>query len=306
MKKHFLVATIAIAITLVSVFSCKKSATTETDYTGDFTVQTQDQTFFSSEDDAVSSDANTLLATDSIFSGRVNNVICDATVERSITATTKVLTITYNGENCDGKRTRTGVVILTLPREKRWRDAGAQLSITYQNLKITRTADKQSIVLNGTETITNTTGGDLVSLATLKTITYSITSTGLSVTFNDGTKQEWEIAKRRVIAYNNGLVISTSGTHTDGAVSNISEWGTTRFGKKISVQIAEPLVIRQDCNFRLVSGKINYLNLEKPVTVTFGLNANGNPTTCPGTGFYYCKVEWPGLQNVSHSIILPY
>ena len=309
MKKNFLILVMSFsAVTLIAINGCKKSAGSEADYTADFTVQSEDQTFVSAEDDAVSNDANTLVESDVEFGGgRTENTICDATITHSTTATTKVLTVTYTGQSCAGNHTRTGMVIITLPKEKRWKDAGAQLSITYQNLKITRTGDKKSIVLNGTKIITNVSGGEIGSLALLRTITHSITSSALSITFDDGTKRDWQISKQRVFTYNNGIVISTRGTHAEGTALNISEWGTNRLGKPFITQIAEPLVIRQDCDFRLVSGKIVYANLQSPVTITFGLNATGAATSCPvGTDHYYYKVDWTGLQNVAHSIILPY
>jgi hypothetical protein len=309
MKKNYLILVMAFsAITLFTITGCKKSAADEADYTADFTVQSEDQTFVSAEDDAVSNDANTIIEADTAFAGgRTESSVCDASITRSSTSASKILTITYYGQNCAGKHTRTGVVILTLPKEKRWKDAGAQLSITYQNLKISRVGDNKSIILNGTKTITNVSGGELASLATLRTITHSITSSALSITFDDGAKRDWQIAKQRVFTYNNnGIVVSTRGTHIEGTASNISEWGTNRLGKVFSTRIAEPLVIRKDCDFRLVSGKIVYSNLQSPVTITFGLNAAGAATTCPGTGRYYYKIDWTGVLNVAHSIILPY
>lgn len=306
MRKTLIILLMAFsAVSVFTVTGCKKSGNTEPDYTNDFTAQSEDQTFVSTEDDAISNDANALIEVDSSFAGRTENTVCDATITHSSTTTTKTLTITYNGQACNGNHTRTGVVILTLPREKRWKDAGAQLSVTYQNLKITRISDNKSITLNGTKTITNVSGGELGNLATLRTITHSITSSALSITFSDGTKRDWQISKQRVFTFNNGVVISTRGTHTDGAASNIAEWGTNRLGKQFSTQIAEPLVIRQDCDFRLVSGKI-ISNLERQATITFGLNASGIATTCPGVGHYYYKIEWTGLQNEPHSVILPY
>lgn len=139
MNKFFAILLTALsAITLLSINGCKKSNKTDTDYTSDFTIHAEDETFVSAEDDLVSNEVNTLVETEASFGGRADNTICDATITQSITATTRSLTITYNGQNCAGNRSRTGVVILTLPKERKWKDAGAQLSLTYQNFKITR------------------------------------------------------------------------------------------------------------------------------------------------------------------------
>ena len=214
--------------------------------------------------------------------------------------------LTFNGNNCNGNFTRTGVIILTLPKQKKWKDAGAQLTVTYQAMKITRISDHKSITFNGTKTITNVSGGQLHHLASLQTITHTITSNQLTITFDNGSVSQWNIAKKRVFTYQNGLVLTTTGTRTDAGVANIAEWGMDRNGKAFTVQIEQPIVISQDCDFRIVSGKINYAKLVVPVSVTFGLNASGVATGCPGTGHYYYKVEWIGPLNMVHHIILPY
>ena len=307
MKKRFVSSILAFSVlTLFTISGCKKSAESETDYTSNFSVQTDDQTFFSAEDDAVSNEVNTVLEVDSTFAGRVENTVCHTTITHSSTSTSKILTITYNGLDCSGNRNRTGVVVLTLPKEKRWKEAGAQLSITYNNFSITRVSDTKTIVLNGTKTVTNVTGGELKNLPTLKAITHNITSSDLSITFSDGTKRSWQIVKQRVFTFNNGVVISTQGMHTDGTTNNIAEWGINRLGETFSTQIVEPVVLRQDCDFRIVSGKIAYTKLERPVTITYGLNAAGVATTCPGTGHYYYKIEWTTIKNIAHSVIHSY
>ena len=308
MKKKLVLPLIALSVAaLFTIGGCKKSTNNETDYSSDFTIQTDEQTFVSSEDDLASNDANAVVEEDTEFAGgRTGNPICGATITRSTTNTSKVLTIAYNGQNCNLGRLRTGEIILTMPKQNRWKDAGSQISLTYKNFKIVRTSDNKSIVLNGTKTITNVTGGEIRNIPLLRTITHTITSNAITITFSDSTRREWQIAKERVFTFNNGLIISTGGTYNNGTVSNISEWGINRLGKQFITQITEPLVIRQDCAFRLVSGKIQYSNMERPITITFGLNANGVATSCPATGSYFYKIEWTGILNGAHSIIRSY
>ncbi|MBK5272565.1 MAG: hypothetical protein JJE22_16300, partial [Bacteroidia bacterium] len=177
---------------------------------------------------------------------------------------------------------------------------------TYQNLKITRVSDNKSMTINGVHNITNVSGGLLINLPTLGTITHAITSNGISVKFDDGSERTWQVARQRVFSYNNGVIITTTGTHTEGNETHISEWGTNRLGHAFTSSVLEPLVVRQDCNFRLVSGKIKHTAPPITATATFGLDANGAPTSCPGSGHYYFKIEWTGLNGNSHSAILPY
>jgi hypothetical protein len=128
----------------------------------------------------------------------------------------------------------------------------------------------------------------------------------MSITFDDGSQRVWQIAKQRVFTYSNGIVISTTGTHTDGNTTGICEWGTNRLGNAFATQIVAPLVIRQDCMFRLTSGQVKHTKLLRSVEATFGLDITGNPTSCPGAGPYYMKIVWTNALGVSTTVILPY
>jgi hypothetical protein len=299
----------ALFVSLAIFFTaCKKdnsNTSGNTDYTAELSVQADDQEQFSSEMDAIADDANTAVSAESSISGKVQSLICDATVTADTTGDPKTITITYDGTNCHGNRTRTGVVILSMPKSMHWKDQGAVLTITVQNLKITRIRDNKSITINGTKTITNVTGGLLPDLASHGTITHTINSDGMSVTFGDGTQRTWKIAEQRTFTYNNGIVITVSGTHTEGAATGILVWGTNRMGNAFSCAITDPLVVRQDCDFRLVSGTAVHTRSTVTATITFGLDANGNPVSCP-SGSYYFKLVWVGLNGNSHTIIFPY
>ena len=312
MKKNFrllLVASIAFSVCFVS---CKKIDRDKDN--AELATHADDQSRVSSETDAVANDAGTASENFSAFSGRpgaanssTTNIICDASTTLDSTATDRIITITYNGTNCYGTRTRTGVVTLSMPLGVHWRDMGAVLTVNAQNLKITRLRDNKSITINGTATITNVSGGRLLDLAGLSQITHEIASSGVSVTFDDGTTRTWQIAKRRVFTYDNGIVITTTGIHTDGNTTNISEWGTTRFGTPFVTSITQPMIIRQDCYFRLVSGQVTHERLAATVLATFGLDSNGNSTSCPALGeAYYFKIVWTGTNGTVRTVIWPY
>src|SRR2546423_1620687 len=169
--------------TAVIITACKKessSTTTSTDSSVELSAQADDQSRVSTEIDAVANDANTALSTVSnVNGGRLETVICDATITADTTSDPKTVTITYNGTNCLGNRSRTGTVILSLPANEHWKDAGAVLTVTAHNLKITRLSDNKSITINGTKTITNVSGGLLTQLASQGTITHTINSSGI-------------------------------------------------------------------------------------------------------------------------------
>ena len=167
--------------------------------------------------------------------------------------------------------------------------------------------DNKSITINGTKTITNVSGGRLRDLATHGPITHDIASPGLTILFDNGTTRTWQVAKERVFSYNNGVEITTTGLHTDGTTTGISEWGTNRNGNTFVTAITQPLVIRQDCDFRLTSGVVTHSRSAATVVATFGLDSTGAPTTCPGVGgHYYFKIVWTNANGIVRTYILPY
>jgi hypothetical protein len=310
MKKQFIYLPLFFLCFTVLFTACQKDTNSDsTDYTTEVSTHSDDQQQFSDNVDATSNDVNIALEGNPGFTGRpgdIQTLICNATVVVDTSSNPRTVTITYNGPDCLGYTTRTGVVILSMPANIRWRNAGAAITVNIQNLHITRVRDNKSITINGSEVYTNVSGGLLINLPTLGSITHSITSNGITVTFDNGTQRSWQVAKQRVFTYNNGIVITSSGTHTEGAVTNVAEWGTNRFGRSFTTSTEQPIVIRQDCNGRITSGKVKHITSAVTASATFGLDVNGNPTGCPGTGNYYMKIEWTGANGNSHSVILPY
>jgi len=314
------------------VAACKKDNTTNTggitaSQTTTLETQADDQTQVSDENENVTNDVNTVLTSQvstngnslkSLESGStsvnsVNHVngtseilICDATVAFDTVSNPRKITITYNGTNCWGNRTRTGTVVVSIAAGVHWRDVGASVTVGIQDLKITRIRDGKAITLNGYKTITNTSGGSLKDLASLGSITHNI-SDSLSIFFADSATRVWQAAKQRVFTYDNGIVVTTTGTHSDNAHTGIAEWGTNRFGVGFETLIVEPLVIRQDCDFRLVSGQVKIVRSDDfGTTIILGLDASGNATGCPGSGSYYLQIIWEAPNGRTFPIIYPY
>jgi len=341
--KANLIRRISIAICLVScigIYSCQKTQSTagSDTTTANLSTAADDQQQVSNESDLIVNDANTALNGQSSFSGslsssatvsgntqvndvngstavngtsgvdglvNVHQLICDATITYDTANNQRVITIVYDGTNCWGNRTRTGTVTISMPLGQHWKDQGATVTIVIDALKITRLRDDKSIVLNGTKTITNVSGGLLKDLATLQTITHTITGS-LKIDFESGLTRTWNVSKQRVFTYNNGIVITTTGTYSDGTDNNIAEWGTNRFGEAFKSLISEPKVIRQDCDFRLVSGQNTVITDKGTAVITYGLDSSGNPTGCPGSGSYYLKLVWTGTNGKTYTIIRPY
>lgn len=94
--------------------------------------------------------------------------------------------------------------------------------------------------------------------------------------------------------------------HNQNNISGIAEWGTNRFGNDFTTAITHPLVLKQDCSFRLGSGKVEHATSHFNASVTFGLDAGGAPTGCPGPNPYYMKIVWTGPAGNTRTAILPY
>ena len=330
--KTTLLSAIAVTVAVASLFAaCNKSnsagsSTTSGTTPAQIETQTDDETQVSNEMDASVNDVNNALNTQSAVSGNtstsyssgiqttggpsggnldIDYSICDGTVTMDTANGLRQVIITYNGNNCWGNRIRNGVVVISIPVGVRWRDTGAVVTVDFQNQKITRIRDGKTITFNGTYTYTNVTGGLLVDLATRDSITHTITADSVSIEFADSATRVWSVSRQRVFTYNDGVVITTTGTHSDGTNTDVSVWGTNRYGNSFETLITQPKVIQQSCDYRLTSGQTETIRPAVTTTVTYGLDSNGDPTSCPGTGTYYYKVVWV-INGKTYTWIAPY
>ncbi len=306
--KLFLLLAFSAALALTS---CKKEsdknppAVTEAE---ELTATSDDQQKFSTDMDEIDNDINNAVDDYAIIVGKTAQpaaALCNATVTIDTMGTTRKVTITYNGNNCQNSRSRTGVVTISIPATQRWKNAGAKLTVSFQNLKITRLADNKAITINGVKQITNVSGGRVIH-AVNSTVIHDVDSDSMTLTFDNNTQRYWKIAKRRTFTYNNGLVIEVTGKHTIGNTSGVAEWGTNRFGNPFHTAIVAPMTVRQSCAFRLTSGQVKHTHGPKVVTTTFGLNAQGLPTACQQGTPFYMKIEWTGPNGNVISHLKPY
>jgi len=300
--KNFLIASAIITFS-AGITSCKKdnNSSVSTDTTAETKAQADDQSFYSSETDIATNDAN---ASFNAYASSANQtpvgiqtppgftLPCDATIAVDTAGSTHTITITYNGDNCNLTRKRTGTIIISFPQGFKWREANASLTVQFVNFTVTRNTDNKSVVINGTRTITNVSGGLLKDLATTDSIVHKIDDTNMSVTFSNDKQRTWETHFTRVFKYNNGIVISTTGSVN----------GTNRFGNAFTTTIMQALVVSQSCNFNLISGQVQHTGAKVASTVTFGLDSSGNPISgCPLLLYY--KVVWMGANGTSLTYI---
>lgn len=307
MKTNLRSLSLVVALA-ASVASCKKddAPKQQTELGIEVKTQAEDQSRVSADLDDVANDADAALESNAYFGGRLEQgsntlSICNVSAVADTLSNPRTITLTYNGNNCQGTTFRSGTVVLSMPAGVRWKTAGSAITLSLQNLKIRRLSDNKSITLNGTQTVTNVSGGLLLNLPTLQSIVHTLSSSNMSITFDDGTQRIWQVGRKRTYTYNNGAVLTVTGTGTN----NAAEWGTNRFGHSFMTSITQPLIIRQDCNYRLTAGEIKQEGFATS-TVTFGLNSAGQPTTCPGTGNFFYKLTWTGPNGAAFSALLPY
>lgn len=311
-QKLFSFLSIALCLALIFV-ACKKDETSskpeEVTNETDISTHATDESNVSAEMDAVANDADQILEANASLSGNnlvLENIVCDATVAYDLDSDPMTATLTYNANACAPKRERTGTVIVSVPKGTEWKDTGAVITLTFQNFKIKKVFENKSITFNGSYAFTNVSGGLLVNLSQLDSVVHTITSDNVSVTFDNGEARKWEVARKKVFTYDNGINVSVTGLHTAGDLSGIAEWGANRLGTTFVTQIIEPVIVRQDCSFRVTSGTVKHTTSAYSATVTFGLDVSGNVTTCPATDVsYYCKINWK-LNNQNIDLLLPY
>jgi hypothetical protein len=313
-----------------ALFSCNKSNSGKNNgsSTTDLQTNSDDETRVSTETDAAIDDVNTAMtaqynvtgaATSREMQHRVldgpgggvdSGLICDGAITLDTAADPRTLTITYNGNGCSLGRSRSGSIVISWAAGQQWRTAGAVVTVQFNDVAIKRLLDNKTITLNGTHTYTNVSGGSLITLPNSPgtSITHTITSSNMQITFDNGSKRTWNVARQRVFTYNDGYVITTSGTHTDGDLSGISEWGTDRFGNSFEVAILEPRVISQSCSWQMTGGEVALKNSAGVTTITYGLDNTGASTGCPVSGAtYYFQLAWTAAANgKTYTFILPY
>ncbi|HEU4472066.1 MAG TPA: hypothetical protein VFR58_13330 [Flavisolibacter sp.] len=315
MQLSFRYLCLPLTAAILFLGSCKKDDNDDNDQDVDtpdpateVAVHSSDQNRVSSDIDMAVNDATTAMESSASFSGaRMMNLnsICNALATADTSAGQRKITIAYNGNNCAGTHHRSGTVTVSMPTNTRWKNAGAVITLTYQDLKVRRLSDNTSITINGALTLTNVSGGLLINLSQASNIIHELASSSMTISFDNNTQRVWQVARKKVYSYNNGIVLTVTGNHTIGSNTQVAEWGTNRFGRAFTTSITQPVVIRQDCSFRVTAGEIKHEGFAT-ATATFGLDASANPTGCPGAGTYFMKITWiPPIGN-PQSVILPY
>ncbi len=276
-----------------------------------------------SENDAATNDVNTEVGNNAFLHGRTVNGSSAVAIQKAlgITATgytidtlgayLGTIKINYNGTTVNN-RTRTGSIRLSIQNypTKKWKDAGCVLKVDYLAYKVTRASDGKSIELNGTQNITNETGGSWWELLIVKTQTSlgtSVKGTNLNVTFEDGKTAVYNINRKFTYTLPGGILTCTGeGIGSEGDLSGLENYGTTRDGDTFTSQVTTPIVWNWTCGWWApVAGAVDIKVADKEfdLKVTFSVDQSGNSVsagsnTCP----YGFKVEWSHKKKTNKKI----
>jgi len=308
--KGFLKILIAAAILGTFYTGCKKSDTTPaTTSTDDSQTQQQsasDQLQAENESNQSIDDANTAL--NGTSTTRSSSLITNATIDSSMKAM-GMITITYSGTSADGTRSRSGTISIQIDTTKKWHTAGATVTITFNNYKVTRLSNNKSITFNGTHTITNVNGGTLATIATNTPVVHKIRGND-TITFDDGTQRTWSVARTRTFNLVGATItVTLSGDTTVGGHTNVAMWGKNRANEDFYVSTTTPLTANvvdnssSPCLFKPIGVRVFYGAL-RTLTVTYGVNQSGVAVTsgCP----YGYKLNWINAAGTAKQVIIAY
>ena len=314
MKNKLKLASFALLLAGLAFTSCKKdkatTPATEADESSTFAQHSADVNTSNNTADMSMEDAENALTQTSLSGYRTNSSssICNAVVDTFISA--QKIVITYNGNSCDGLRTRTGVITIQLTSGTHWKDVGSTLTLTYTNYKVTVISSGKSTTLNGTHTITNVTGGIVNHIGNSpnpSTIVRKIRANNMSITFDDGTVRTWSAARKRTWTGSGGVVnsLTIEGDTTLASVANTEVWGINRSGNAFTTVMNNPLVVNVGCGWwKPVSGMKTHSFNSRVSTITFGTDASGNIVSsgCPNNYI----INWTSPTGVAKYYIGTY
>ena len=246
---------------------------------------------------------------------------CDVTIDSTALMTQGLIKLTYHGLSCDKLRTRSGVISVQLPYDAvakkpiHWNVKGAKIIVTYDKFKVTRLADNKSMTFNGSVTVTNVNGGGVWVLLAGTPVIHQLRG-GMVITFDDGTTREWAVARTRTYALSVAAVLTvTEAGDTLIAGKKVAYWGKNRAGDQFSLSIDKPVVTNifggSLCRlYKPYQGVVvissTVTGTTNTLTITYGVDASGNPITgaldCP----YGYKLNWTDANGTAQQLIVKY
>lgn len=308
MEKRFIKTSILLAGLALASVACTKNKIDQTpDDSQEQITTSSDESEVNSALDKIVEDANTLLSGSSMAGGRSDGLICGATIDSTLKSQ-GIFKLLFDGNTACiyGRRFRSGSITIKLSGAEKWSDAGAVLSITLENYKVTRISDNKSLTFNGTKSITNVNGGLVRKLSDGGASVVHKVRGNLSITFDDGTQRAWQVARKRTIKLASSVyTVAIEGDTTILGQSNIDVWGLNRKGNSFYGAISEPIVLSSACEYHAISGAKQHKRLTREISVVFGVDASGKKVTAPECPYGF-SVTWTNIKGNTRTEIVAY
>ena len=304
MKKTIKLLPIAIILIGISISGCKKDKSSSTD-TNSMQQLAKDDNQVQSTSDDVTNDVNDAVSPHLASKSTADwwlNTHCNVALDSVITTgSVDTLKFTYSGLNCKGTLNKNGSVYVLRAKGVHWKDAGALVSIIFNNLRVTKVSNGKTFTFSGSKTFTNISGGLLIQLGTaFNSIVHQVAGT-LNIKFDDGTSRTWNVARQKTftgtfdistLTFSN-LSLTVTGLGSSNGYTNLEAWGTNRNGEAFYSQITTGILFREDCAWRAVAGQLVHQipSAPKSATISYGYDSSNNPTTIYANVSEY-KLDW--------------
>lgn len=270
-----------------------------------------------SENDASINDVNQTISDYPSMHGRVASTysanICGLSVD-TVGSYLGTIKLNYNGIVCNNRK-REGSIKLTIlnySTGQRWKNAGCVLKVDYLAYKVTRASDGKSIELNGTQMLTNVSGGTWVDLVLGQpNLVSSVTGTNLNVKFNGTATAIYNIHRKFTYTWANSILTCVGeGIGSSGGINNLENYGTTRDGDAFTSQVTAPIVWNTTCGGGApISGRliIKVASKSFDLDCLFGVNSSGTPITVGSNQCAYgWKLTWTVGSTSQYKVIVYY
>ncbi len=274
----------------------------------------KDANMVKAEGDQIDNDINNALNDIPSMGGRKDGIesspLCGCTIDSSQLAN-KILFFNFDGITpCfSPSRTRSGQIKVQLTSGNKWADAGAVLTITFINYKITRLSDNKSVMFNGVKTLKNINGNDWLGFLLGNTIfKYKERAYNVLLTFEDNAQATWSIARISTWKYapaETKITFTAEGDTTMNGLDKVDSWGVNRYNYNFTINYNNPWISNTYCGlWRPTSGEVVYKIVDNDFKLTLGVNQNGDPSTL--TCAYGYKVVWTNSSGNMVSAVFSY
>jgi hypothetical protein len=322
MKKFMIVLSLTIGIgAVIALNSCKKETSA---VMPDESVSAQDNATIANAMDATSDDAVSAVGQqqnsekkdgDPNPKGGVNfnmDAFCGLSISVTGSYPRLFITLTYDGStSCHGVM-RSGTITIADTTGLLWQNAGAEIVIAYNSLKVTDVISGNSYTIQGSHTITKETAGlewmVMLGLSTNTTVA-TRNQAAFSITWSDGQQRMWKADRTRswssVVSTTNGKNLITTSVYSEGP-GNVTLSGINRFDQPFTESILT--AIQGDNNARCMyvpyAGETKYVINNQTTTVLYGTNPEGvkigSSRVC-GDGYYITYTNAKG--TVEHRFV---